>query len=34
MEDARKEEILKKLAQAVVEFEEDVAKEWGSNRIG
>ncbi|MDH3886042.1 MAG: corrinoid protein [Desulfobacterales bacterium] len=28
MEDARKEEILKKLAEAVVEFEEDVAKEW------
>ena len=28
MEDARKEEILKKLAEAVVEFEEDMAKEW------
>jgi corrinoid protein of di/trimethylamine methyltransferase len=28
MEDARKEEILKRLAEAVVEFEEDVAKEW------
>jgi len=28
MEDVRKEEILKKLAEAVVEFEEDVAKEW------
>ncbi len=28
MEDARKEEILKKLAEAVVEFEEDGAKEW------
>ena len=28
MEDARKKEILKKLAEAVVEFEEDVAKEW------
>jgi corrinoid protein of di/trimethylamine methyltransferase len=28
MEDNRKEEILKKLAEAVVEFEEDVAKEW------
>jgi corrinoid protein of di/trimethylamine methyltransferase len=28
MEDARKEEILKKLAEAVVEFEEDEAKEW------
>jgi corrinoid protein of di/trimethylamine methyltransferase len=28
MEDARKEEILKKLAEAVVEFEEDEAREW------
>lgn len=28
MEDARKEEILKKLAEAVVEFEEDMAREW------
>ncbi len=28
MEGARKEEILKKLAEAVVEFEEDEAKEW------
>ena len=28
MEDVRKEEILKKLAEAVVEFEEDMAKEW------
>jgi len=28
MEDARKEEILKKLAEAVVEFEEDGAREW------
>jgi corrinoid protein of di/trimethylamine methyltransferase len=28
MEDARKEEILKKLAEVVVEFEEDGAKEW------
>lgn len=28
MDDARKEEILKKLAEAVVEFEEDMAKEW------
>jgi corrinoid protein of di/trimethylamine methyltransferase len=28
MEDARKEEILKKLAEAVVEFEEDDAKKW------
>ena len=28
MEDARKEEILKNLAEAVVEFEEDTAREW------
>jgi len=28
MEDERKEEILKKLAEAVVEFEEDMAREW------
>ena len=28
MEDTRKEEILKKLAEAVVEFEEDMAREW------
>jgi methanogenic corrinoid protein MtbC1 len=28
MELERKEEILKKLAEAVVEFEEDTAKEW------
>ena len=28
MEDARKEEILKKLSEAVVEFEEDMAREW------
>jgi corrinoid protein of di/trimethylamine methyltransferase len=28
MEDARKEEILKKLAEAVIEFEEDMAREW------
>ena len=28
MEDARKKEILDKLAEAVVEFEEDQAREW------
>lgn len=33
MEDARKEEILKKLAEAVVEFEEDMAKEWAQTAL-
>ncbi|MGD8880726.1 MAG: corrinoid protein [Desulfobacterales bacterium] len=33
MEDARKEEILKKLAEAVVEFEEDMAREWAQNAL-
>ncbi|MGD2188167.1 MAG: corrinoid protein [Desulfobacterales bacterium] len=33
MENARKEEILKKLAEAVVEFEEDTAKEWAQIAI-
>jgi corrinoid protein of di/trimethylamine methyltransferase len=33
MEDARKEEILKKLAEAVVEFEEDEAKEWAQTAL-
>jgi corrinoid protein of di/trimethylamine methyltransferase len=28
MDDARKKEILEKLAEAVVEYEEDMAKEW------
>ncbi|MGA2226058.1 MAG: corrinoid protein [Syntrophobacteraceae bacterium] len=28
MDDARREEILKKLSDAVVEYDEDVAKEW------
>jgi methanogenic corrinoid protein MtbC1 len=28
MDDARKKEILDKLAEAVVEYEEDMAKEW------
>ena len=33
MEAARKEEILKKLAEAVVEFEEDEAKEWAQTAL-
>jgi corrinoid protein of di/trimethylamine methyltransferase len=33
MEDARKEEILKKLAEAVVEFEEDEAKQWAQTAL-
>ena len=33
MEDARKEEILKKLAEAVVEFEEDDAREWAQTAL-
>ncbi len=33
MEDARKEEILKKLAEAVVEFDEDGAREWSQTAL-
>jgi corrinoid protein of di/trimethylamine methyltransferase len=33
MEAARKEEILKKLAEAVVEFEEDDAREWAQTAL-
>ena len=33
MEEARKKEILDKLAEAVVEFEEDVAREWAQTAL-
>lgn len=33
MEEARKKEILDKLAEAVVEFEEDMAKEWAQTAL-
>ncbi len=33
MDEARKKEILEKLAEAVVEFEEDMAKEWAQTAL-
>ena len=33
MEEARKKEILEKLAEAVVEFEEDMAREWAQTAL-
>ena len=33
MEESRKKEILEKLAEAVVEFEEDMAKEWAQTAL-
>jgi corrinoid protein of di/trimethylamine methyltransferase len=33
MEDARREEVLKKLSDAVVEYDEDAAKEWAQTAL-
>ena len=33
MDESRKKEILEKLAEAVVEFEEDMAREWAQTAL-